>query len=43
MGLFSAILILAIACFNYVNLSFTRVLQQVKMIYTQKMMGASPG
>ena len=42
-GLFSAILILAIACFNYVNLSFTRVLQQVKMIYTQKMMGASPG
>ena len=42
-GLFSAILILAIACFNYVNLSFTRILQQVKMIYTQKMMGASPG
>ncbi len=42
-GLFSAILILVIACFNYVNLSFTRVLQQIRMIYTQKVMGASPG
>ncbi|MDD2954594.1 MAG: ABC transporter permease [Parabacteroides sp.] len=40
-GLFSAILILAIACFNYINLSFSRILQQVKMIYTQKVMGAT--
>lgn len=40
-GFFSAILILIIACFNYVNLSFSRILQQVKMIYTQKVMGAS--
>lgn len=40
-GLFSAILILLIACFNYVNLNFSRVLQQVKMIYTQRLMGAS--
>lgn len=42
-GLFSALLILAIACFNYANLSFSRILQQVKMIYTQKVMGASAG
>lgn len=42
-GLFSAILILVIACFNYANLSFSRILQQVKMIYTQKVMGASAG
>lgn len=40
-GLCSAFLILLIACFNYVNLSFSRVLQQVKMIYTQTLMGAS--
>lgn len=42
-GLASAFLILLIACFNYINLSFSRVLQQVKMIYTQRLMGASPG
>lgn len=42
-GIFSAILILVIACFNYANLSFSRILQQVKMIYTQKVMGASVG
>ena len=42
-GLFSAILILVIACFNYANLSFSRILQQVRMIYTQKVMGASAG
>lgn len=42
-GLFSAVLILLIACFNYVNLNFSRVLQQVRMIYTQRLMGASAG
>lgn len=42
-GLFAAILILVIACFNYANLSFSRILQQTKMIYTQKVMGASAG
>ena len=42
-GLFSATLILLIACFNYANLSFSRILQQVKIIYTQKVMGASAG
>lgn len=42
-GLFSAILILVIACFNYVNLSFSRIFQQVKVIYIQKVTGASSG
>jgi ABC-type transport system, involved in lipoprotein release, permease component len=37
----SAILIFLIAGFNYINLNFSRLLQQVKMIHTQKIMGAS--
>lgn len=40
-GMVSALLILLIACFNYVNLNFSRVLQQVRMIHTQQLMGAS--
>ena len=40
-GLISAILILLIACFNYINLNFSRLLQQVRMIHTQQLMGAS--
>ncbi|MDR2917124.1 MAG: ABC transporter permease, partial [Tannerella sp.] len=40
-GLFSALLILLIACFNYINLNFSRLLQQVKMIHVQRLMGAS--
>lgn len=40
-GLASALLILLIACSNYVNLNFSRVLQQVKMLHTEKLMGAS--
>ena len=40
-GLFSALLILLIACFNYINLNFSRLLQQIKIIYVQKLMGAS--
>ena len=39
-GLISAILILLIACFNYINLNLSRLLQQVRMIHTQKLMGA---
>lgn len=39
-GLFSALLILLIACFNYINLNFSRLLQQIKMIHVQKLMGA---
>ena len=40
-GLISAILILLIACFNYINLNFSRLLQQVRMIHTEKLMGAT--
>ena len=40
-GLLSAILILLMACFNYINLNFSRLLQQVKMVHVQKLMGAS--
>ena len=39
-ALFSAILILAIACFNYVNLSFSRVFKQLYALHVQKLMGA---
>lgn len=39
-ALFSAILILAIACFNYINLSFSRVFKQLYSIHVQKQMGA---
>lgn len=39
-GQISALLILLIACFNYINLSFSRVLQQIRMVHTQKLMGA---
>ena len=41
-GLISAILVFLVAIFNYVNLSFSRVLQQVKSLHTQKLMGAKP-
>ena len=40
-GLISAVLILLIACFNYINLNFSRLLQQIRMIHTQKLMGAT--
>lgn len=39
-GLISALLVLAIACFNYTNLSLSRTLQQIKMIHIEKLMGA---
>lgn len=42
-GAISAILILIIACINYVNLNFSRILQQIRMIHTQKIMGATIG
>lgn len=40
-GLLSALLILFIACFNYVNLSFSRLLKQVNMLHVETLMGAS--
>ncbi|HHU25935.1 MAG TPA: FtsX-like permease family protein [Bacteroidales bacterium] len=42
LGLISAILVFLIAIFNYVNMSFSRVLQQVKSLHAQKLMGAKP-
>lgn len=39
--LISALLILLIACSNYINLSFSRILQQIRIIHTQKLMGAT--
>lgn len=39
-GLISAMLVLAIACFNYTNLSLSRTFQQLKMIHIEKLMGA---
>jgi hypothetical protein len=41
-GLISAILVFLIAIFNYVNMSFSRILQQVKTLHSQKLMGAKP-
>ncbi len=41
-GLISAILVFIVAIFNYVNMSFSRILQQVKTLNTQKLMGAKP-
>ncbi len=34
-GLISALLILLIACSNYINLSFSRILQQIRIIHTK--------
>lgn len=39
-ALFSAILILVIACFNYINLSFSRIFKQLYSLNVQKLMGA---
>lgn len=41
-GLISAILVFLIAIFNYVNMGFSRILQQVKTLHSQKLMGAKP-
>ncbi len=40
-GLISAILVLIIAIFNYVNMGFSSVLQRLKSIHAQKLMGAT--
>lgn len=40
-GLLSALLVLIIACFNYVNLSFSRLLKQVRMLRVETLMGAT--
>ena len=38
-GLLAALLILIIACCNYTNMSLSRLMQQLKMIYVEKLMG----
>lgn len=40
-GLLSAILILFIGCFNFINLSFSRLLRQVHMLHIESVMGAT--
>ena len=40
-SLFAALLIFAIACCNYTNMSLSRLLQQLKMIYVEKLVGSS--
>lgn len=40
-GLFSAILVLIIACFNYANLGLSRILQQIRSMQVEKLMGAT--
>ena len=39
-ALISALLVLAMACFNFSNLNLSRTLQQLKMIHIEKLMGA---
>lgn len=39
-SLAAALLVLIIACCNYTNMSLTRVLQQLKMIHVEKLMGS---
>ncbi len=40
-GLLSALLILFIACFNFINLNFSRLLRQVHMLHIESVMGAT--
>lgn len=40
-SLIAALLVLGIACFNYTNMSLSRILQQLKMIQVEKLMGST--
>lgn len=40
-GLLSALLILFIGCFNYINLSFSRLLKQIRTLHIESLLGAS--
>lgn len=40
-GWIAAVLILLIACINYTNLNYTRLLEQIKFIKVQRLIGAS--
>lgn len=37
----SALLILFIGCFNYINLSFSRLLKQIRTLHIESLLGAS--
>lgn len=39
-GLAAALLVLLIACCNYTNMSLSRILQQLKLIHVEKLMGS---
>lgn len=40
-GLLAALLILVIACCNYTNMNLSRLMQQLKMIHVEKLMGGT--
>lgn len=40
-GLLSALLILFIGCFNYINLSFSRLLKQIRVLHIESLLGAT--
>lgn len=40
-GLLSALLILFIGCFNYINLSFSRLLKQIRTLHIESILGAT--
>ncbi|WP_303206834.1 ABC transporter permease [Bacteroides oleiciplenus] len=40
-GLLSALLILFIGCFNYINLSFSRLLKQIRTLHIECLLGAT--
>ena len=40
-GLLSALLILFIGCFNYINLSFSRLLKQIRTLHIESLLGAT--
>lgn len=40
-GLLAALLVLFIGCFNYINLSFSRLLKQIRVLHIESLLGAS--
>lgn len=40
-GLLAALLVLFIGCFNYINLSFSRLLKQIRLLHIESLLGAT--
>lgn len=40
-GLLAALLVLFIGCFNYINLSFSRLLKQIRVLHIESLLGAT--